>query len=117
MSEDVAMKGYQLTFFTEQDRQHRRTPIGEWLLQFAKDNGAGSGTLVCGTEGFDHAGHFHSAHFFELAQQPLAITVSVDDAACRRLMDALAQEDIDLSYVRVPVEYGRVGKASGAASA
>ncbi|MBN6111877.1 DUF190 domain-containing protein [Xanthomonas bonasiae] len=110
------MKGYQLTFFTEQDRQHRHTPIGEWLLQFAKDNGASSGTLVCGSEGFDRAGHFHSAHFFELAQQPLAITVSVDKTACQRLMDALAQEDIDLSYVRVPVEYGRVGRAVAASA-
>jgi hypothetical protein len=35
----------------------------------------------------------------------------VDEAACQRLMDALAQEDINLTYVKVPVEYGRVGKA------
>ncbi len=106
------MKGYQLTFFTAQDRRYRHTPIGEWLLKFAREHGAVGGTLVGGAEGFDHAGHFHSAGFIELADQPLAITVSVDEAACRRLMDALAQEDIDLTYVKVPVEYGRVGKAA-----
>lgn len=105
------MKGYQLTFFTGQDRRHRHTPIGEWLLKFAKEQGAAGGTLVGAAEGFDHAGRFHSAHFFELADQPLAITVSVDEAACQRLMDALAQEDINLTCVKVPVEYGRVGKA------
>ncbi|CAB3731434.1 DUF190 domain-containing protein [Castellaniella hirudinis] len=105
------MKGYQLTFFTEQDRRHGHTPIGEWLLKLAKDNGAAGGTLVGGGDGFDHLGRFHSAHFFELADQPLAITVSVDDAACQRLMDALAQEEINLTYVKVPIEYGRVGKA------
>ena len=79
--------------------------------RFAKEQGAAGGTLVGAAEGFDHAGRFHSAHFFELADQPLAITVSVDEAACQRLMDALAQEDINLTYVKVPVEYGRVGKA------
>ncbi|WP_198972829.1 DUF190 domain-containing protein [Xylophilus sp. ASV27] len=105
------MKGYQLTFFTEQNRRHGHTPIGEWLLKFAQDNGAAGGTLVGGAEAFDHAGRFHSAHFFELADQPLAITVSVDEAACQRLMDALAQEEVKLGYVKVPVEYGHVGKA------
>ncbi|AJC44731.1 DUF190 domain-containing protein [Xanthomonas sacchari] len=105
------MQGYQLTFFTEQERRHRHAPIGEWLLQFAKAHGACGGTVVGGLEGFDHGGHLHATHFFELAEQPLAVTVSVDEAACQRLMQALAEEELDLSYVKVPVEYGRVGKA------
>lgn len=104
--------GYQLTFFTEQDRRHDRKPIGEWLLKFAKEHGAVGGTLVGGAEGFDHTGRFHSTHFFELADQPLAITVSVDETACKRLLSALAEEDVNLAYVKAPVEYGRVGKAS-----
>ncbi|MFT3801927.1 MAG: DUF190 domain-containing protein [Burkholderiaceae bacterium] len=108
------MQGYQLTFFTAQDRRVGHTPIGEWLLQFAKAHGAIAGTLVGGAEGFDHAGRFHSAHFFELADQPLAVTVSVDQAGYQRLMDALALEDVDLTYVKVPVEYGRVGRLSEA---
>lgn len=104
------MKGYQLTFFTAQDRRHGRTPIGEWLLDFAKQHGAAGGTLVGAAAGFDHGGHFHSAHFFELADQPLAVTVSVDESSCQNFMTALDQEEIDLSYVKVPVEFGRVGK-------
>ncbi|WP_337055094.1 DUF190 domain-containing protein [Pseudoxanthomonas sp. USHLN014] len=104
------MKGFQLTFFTAQDRRHGHKPIGDWLLQFSKEYGAVGGTLVGGAEGFDHVGRFHSALFFELADQPLAVTVSVDEAACQRLMDALAQEPIDLAYVKVPVEYGRIGQ-------
>ncbi|UCF26331.1 MAG: DUF190 domain-containing protein [Ralstonia sp.] len=104
--------GFQLTFFTEQDRRHGHKPMGEWLLTFAKEHGAVGGTLVGGGEGFDHTGRFHSSHFFELADQPLAITVSVDAVSCKRLLDALAEEDINLAYVKVPVEYGRVGKAS-----
>ncbi|WP_322101713.1 DUF190 domain-containing protein [Paraburkholderia sp. J41] len=107
------MQGYQLTFFTEQSRRHEHMPVCDWLLKFAERHGAVGGTLMNGAEGFDHAGRFHSAHFFEMADQPIAVTISVDEAACQRLMEALAQEDIDLAYVKVPVEFGRVGRAAG----
>lgn len=106
------MQGYQLTFFTEQNRSHEHMAIGDWLLKFAERHGASGGTIVGGAEGFDQAGKFHSAHFFELADQPLAITVSVDETALRTLMEALANEDVDLAYVKVPVEFGRVGRHS-----
>ena len=104
------MQGYQLTFFTAQDRRVGHQAMGEWLLAFCKNHGALGGSLVGAAEGFDHAGRFHSAHFFELADQPLAVTVSVDEAACQRLLDALAQEDVSLTYLKIPVEYGRVGR-------
>ncbi len=103
------MQGFQLVFFTEQNRRHKRTPIGQWLLDFAKEHGAKGGTLTAGAEGFDHLGKLHSAGFFELADQPLAITVSVDGESCERLMTALSLEDVDLTYVKIPVEFGRIG--------
>ncbi|WP_176060201.1 DUF190 domain-containing protein [Paraburkholderia sp. BCC1876] len=105
------MQGYQLTFFTEQNRKHGHQSICDWLLKFAEQHGASGGTLMTGAEGFDRAGKFHSAGFFELADQPLAITVSVDEQACQGLMNALAEEDVDLSYVKIPVEFGRVGRS------
>ncbi len=42
------MQGYQLTFFTQQDRRHGRTPLGEWLLQEALKMGVGGATLTAG---------------------------------------------------------------------
>lgn len=107
------MKGYQLTFFTEQDHRHGHTPMGVWLLQFAKEHGAIGGTLMGGSDGFDQSGHFHSTHFFELADQPVAVTVSMDEAACERMLQAMAQEPVNVAYVKVPVEYGRVGSKVG----
>lgn len=104
------MQGYQLTFFTEQNQKHGHQPVCEWLLKFAEKHGALGGTVVAGAEGFDRAGKFHSAGFFELADQPVAVTVSVDEQAYQALMNALAQEDVDLGYVKAPVEFGRVGR-------
>ena len=106
------MNGFQLTFFTEQGRWHQQKPLGEWLLTFARAHGAAGGTVVGGAEGFDHHGHLHTVQFFELGKKPLAVTVSIAEDACRRLLDALSLEDLDLAYVRVPAEYGRVGGAA-----
>ena len=64
------MKGYQITFFTQQDRQHKHKPLAEWLMLAARDIGVQGATIVSGGEGYGHHGRIHSAHFFELADQP-----------------------------------------------
>ena len=58
------MIGYQLTFFTQQDRKHDHMPLGEWLVQEARKLGIGGATLIVATEGFGHDRKLHSAHFF-----------------------------------------------------
>jgi hypothetical protein len=30
---ETILQGYQLTFFTQQDRRHGWTPLGDWLLK------------------------------------------------------------------------------------
>ncbi len=105
------MKGYQMTFYTRDDCRHHGMPMAEWLLGLARECGTSGGTLLAGKEGFDHAGQFHSAGFFELADQPLAIMVAGDEAACARLLQRIDDEDVALSYTKVAVEFGRIGKA------
>lgn len=33
------MKGFQITFFTQQDRRHHHKPMAEWLMLAARDLG------------------------------------------------------------------------------
>ena len=40
------MNGFQLTFFTRQDRRHGGQPLAHWLLAFAQAQGALGGTLL-----------------------------------------------------------------------
>ncbi|MDB5887275.1 MAG: hypothetical protein JWM03_147 [Rhodocyclales bacterium] len=40
------MKGYQLTFFTQQNRRHGHQPLAEWLLGLAKSMPLRSATLT-----------------------------------------------------------------------
>lgn len=46
------MQGYQLTFFTQQDRKHGHLPLGEWLVQEARKLDIGGATLIAASEGF-----------------------------------------------------------------
>jgi len=103
------MKGYQLTFYTQQDRRHDGASMAEWLLELAKAQGALGATLFAANESFGHHGRLHAAHFFELADQPVGVTVAVDEATCARLLAAVRAGEADVFYVKIPVEYGRTG--------
>jgi PII-like signaling protein len=106
------MTGYQLTFFTQQDRRHRTQPLAEWLLKTARDLGIRGGTVLAASEGLGHDHKLHSAHLFELADQPIEITLAVSEVEAVKLMALLEKEDMRLFYVRAPIEFGTVGAAS-----
>jgi len=59
------MRGYQITFFTQQDRLHCGQPVGEWLVLLAREMGLRGATLLAADEGFGHDRRIRSAHFFE----------------------------------------------------
>ncbi len=105
------MNGFQLTFFTQQNRLHGTTPLGQWLLLEAKKLGLRGATLTAAGEGFGHDGKLHSAHFFELADQPIEVTMALSAADVQRLMDRLLQENIKVFYVKTPIEFGMTGDA------
>jgi PII-like signaling protein len=104
------MKGFQITFFTQQDRKYKGKPLAEWLLQAAKDHGALGGTITAGSESFGRDGHFHSAHFFELADQPIVVTMAVDEATAKSLFEDIEKEGVSVFYVKTAVEFGAIGK-------
>lgn len=100
------MNGYQLTFFTEQNRKHAGLPIGEWLLKEAKKLGVGGATLVACDEGFGRDGKLHSSHFIELADQPIEVTMALSEADADSLLQQLRQEKVNVFYVKTPIEFG-----------
>lgn len=106
------MDGYQVTFFTQQDRLNHGQPLADWLLKAAKGLGIAGGTVLAASEGLGHDQRLHSAHFFELADQPVEITFALSEAEVSALFALLAKENIRLFYTKVPVEYGVVGAAS-----
>lgn len=104
------MNGYQLTFFTQQDRKHDHMPLGEWLVQEARKLGIGGATLIVAAEGFGHDRKLHSANFFELTDQPIEVTMAVNDQEAERMFAHLKKEGVNVFYVKTPIEFGITGE-------
>jgi len=105
------MKGYQITFFTQQDKRHHHKPMAEWLMLTARDLGLRGATIVAASEGFGQHRRIHSAHFFELADQPQEVVLTATEAEWARLVAHLKAEDVRLFYVKCEIEFGVLGEA------
>ncbi len=104
------MKGYEITFFTHEDRFHELTQMSDWLMLTARDLGLRGATVVTGSEGFGHSRHIHSARFFAPADNPQEIVMIVSEEEADLLFDHLQKEDVHLFYVKKSVEFGMLGK-------
>ncbi len=103
------MHGYQLTFFTQQKRMHRGKVLAHWLVEEARTLGIHGATLLGASEGFGHHGRIHSAHFFDLADQPVEVVMAVTHDECDRLFARLREEKVRIVYVKAAVEFGTLG--------
>jgi PII-like signaling protein len=110
MEREDCMNGYQLTFFTSQDHRIHGTSVAHWLVEKARGMGIRGATLLSASEGFGHHGRLHSAHFFELADQPLEVIMAVTTEEAARLFAMLDSEGVKLFYSRTPVEFGITGE-------
>lgn len=70
------MQGYQLTFFTQQDRMYGFSSQGDWLVKDARKLGVGGATHVSAAKGFGRHDKLHSVHFIELAEHPIQVTMA-----------------------------------------
>jgi len=102
-------KGYQLKFFMEQNERHGKTPLYEWLIEVARERGIAGATAFFGTMGFGEHRKVHSAHFFELLDQPVEVSMIVTEEETNKLLQFLREENANLFYVKTPVEFGRLG--------
>ena len=104
------MLGYQLTFFTQQDRSHQGRPLAQWLLDEARAIGIGGATLIPAAEGFGHDRKMRSVHFFELTEQPVQVILAVTEAECQRLLARIKEEGINIFVIKTPIEFGMIGE-------
>jgi uncharacterized protein len=99
------MQGYQITFFTIQDRMHKHLPLCEWLMQLAKELGGGA-TMIAATKGFGLDHKMHSVGFVELADQPVEIKMVLNQAKTEQLFQRLQEENVNVFYTKLEVEFG-----------
>jgi len=106
------MQGFQLTFFTQQDRKHEGKPLAHWLVEVARNMGIGGATLIAASEGFGQHRKLHSVHFFELTDQPMEVVMAVTAQECDALFARLQAEKVHLFYCKTPVEFGSIGEST-----
>lgn len=103
------MKGYQVKFCTGEGRHHGCKPMAHWPMETIKSLGITEATMTVGVEGVGRDGKLHSAHFFELADQPIEMMVAVTEDQCDPLFATLERERGNVFHVKAPVEFGVVG--------
>lgn len=106
------MQGYQLEFFTEQNKRHGHQTLYEWLLETAHEQEIPGATVFMGAMGYGHQRRLHAAHFFELGDQPVEVAMVVTAEQAERLFDVLKRENVHLFYVKIPVEFGESGESA-----
>lgn len=104
------MQGYYLKFIMQEKEHHQGLPLYEWLLREARKLGLPGGSAFRAIAGFGHSGVLHDAAFIELAgEEPVEVVFALSDADKTRLLDHLRQTKLQLFYVSIPAEFGRLG--------
>jgi PII-like signaling protein len=105
------MKGSQLTVYAAtQGHRLRHLTVVDWVLEETRKAGIVGATVVEVTEFIDVLGKYHAARFFELADQPVVVTVVAEDARIDALLANLRQGGANLFYTRAPIEYEVLGE-------
>ena len=104
------MKGYQIEFFTQQDLFHRGKHMSDWLIDTARSLGIRGASVFMGASGFGPERRFPSAHMFDLIDHPVEVIMVVSEEECDRLFAVLVKEKLDLFFVKLQVEFGKVGE-------
>ena len=100
------MQGFQLEFFMEHNKRYGHEALWKWLLETARKHGIRGATAFMGSMGYGHHRRIHSAQFFELADQPVEVTMIVTEEEAEKLFALLHEEKVHMFYVKLPVEFG-----------
>ena len=108
------MKGSQLTLYAaNQSHRVKHLTVVEWLLDEARQAGIIGATVVEIAEGVDAKGKYHAARFFELVDQPVAVTLIAEDEQIDAMLTRVRKGGIRLFYTRAPIEFDTLGTEGG----
>ncbi|CAM5214220.1 PII-like signaling protein OS=Castellaniella defragrans OX=75697 GN=HNR28_000581 PE=3 SV=1 [Castellaniella defragrans] len=99
------MKGYEITFMAPRSRRHHGELVLDAVLRIAKTLGINRHTRRTDTESVGENDRSHSAHFFELADEPEELTFMLEDGKSDELMHAVEAAGLQVFCIRQPVEY------------
>ncbi len=101
------MNGCFLKFYVAEKRRHHHRLAYEWLLEEAKTLGLHGGSAFRALAGYWRHERLHEEQFFELAENlPVEVGFAVTPEETDRFLAHIAAQDLNLFYLRVPVDFG-----------
>lgn len=105
------MKGYQLTFYTLQSYTHDHRPMHQWLMDLAQSMKIRGATVFTAQQGVGVHHRLHSARFFELAEQPIEVTMVVSEQERDAILQRMRSEPgLRVFYSCAPLDFGTIGE-------
>lgn len=104
------MKGFEVIFMAPRSRKHDGKPVIDAVADLARAQGVTRMTRRVDAEGVGSNGHTHSAHFFELADEPEELMFVLDGGEADALIRAVEDKALPVFCVRRAIDYWRFGE-------
>jgi PII-like signaling protein len=103
------MQNVYLKFYVTEKQHHKGIQLHDWVLEQAKELGIPGGSAFRAIAGYGRHGRMHEETFFELAGElPVQVEFVLSSEKADALLNALRAPNLNLFYVRYPVESGTV---------
>lgn len=110
MNQENLQHGVHLAFYCHVRARHDGMLVSEWLLEQAKRDGLGGGSVFRAIAGFGRHGVLHEEQFFELADDlPVKIEFLLREEQAERLLQRAREAGIDATYARTPASFAVLG--------
>jgi len=103
------MKGFEVIFIAPRSRGHGGMPVLDAIVSLARELGIERMTRRVDTEGLGASGHTHSAHFFELADEPEELMFVLDGGEADALIRAVEDSGMHVFCLRRAIDYWTFG--------
>ena len=112
MTEETLVDGVNLRFYTHANAKYHGILLSEWLLEQAKKNKLGGGSVFRAIAGFGRHGVLHHEEFFELTDNlPIKVEFMLRENEADALLQIVRDAGIELVYVRMPARIGILQKS------
>ena len=105
------MTGTYLKIYVQEKRRLHGVLAWEWILERARRAGIPGGSAFRALGGYGRHGVLHEDRFIELAGDlPVEIGFAISDSEADHLLALLRAEGVELFYVRLPAQFGFIGR-------
>lgn len=110
----MPVQGVYLRFFMHANARHDGKLLYEWILEQARSNKLGGGSVFRAVAGFGRHGVLHEEHFLELAGDlPVKLEFLLSESEANTLLDIVREAGAELVYARSASEIGIIDKQNG----